>query len=320
MPSDAAEIARRFADFDWLPAGTLDGAVGDALQDRRVVVAGVSGFVGGWLLAALAWLNVRVRRQIGVTGVSRSAARFGAPWYRHVTADLRRRSALPRADVVIHAAMSSEAMPAGGDVGIRETARAGTTWALQAAAAGARTLVLSSGAVDSSTDAYAEAKREMEAAALAAVTRGQAVFIARLYTCLGPGYRAHSHLAHVALFDAARAGGPLRLAGDGSAVRSYLYGADVASWLLRAAVLARPGDVFAVGSPEPVTTLELARAVATAAGLRPDAVHTGTVAARRPRYVPVLGEPHVRMGLAPWTPLHRAVQRTLALWPAGGSA
>lgn len=318
MSGGPADLGPRFADFDFHPAGTLDGVVAEMLAGQRLVLSGASGFVGSWVMAAVAWLNARLRKPVEVIGVSRSAPGFAAPWYHHVTADVCQAAEPPPGDILIHAAMSSEATPAGGDDAIRDTAQRGTAWALRAAARGARTLLLSSGAAAESTDVYAEAKRAMERLAADAVRAGQPVMVARLYTCLGPGYRAHRHLAHVALFDAARSGGPLRLTGDGSAVRSYLYGADMAAWLLRSAVLGRPGDVFAVGNPAPVTILELASAVAAAAGLPGDAIRTGTATGQRQRYLPELGEPHARMGLAAWTPLARAVERTLALWPAPG--
>src|SRR5581483_318338 len=199
MPGDLPDLARRFADFDRQPAGTLDREVGDALRGQRIVLSGASGFVGSWLIAAVAWLNARLPKPIEMTGLSRSASRFAAPWYRHVIADVRRSAEPPAGDVLIHAAMSSEAAPAGGDEAIRDTASAGTVWALRAAERGTRTLLLSSGAVVESADAYAEAKRTMEAIATGAACGGQPVFVARLYTCLGPGYRAHGHLAHVAL-------------------------------------------------------------------------------------------------------------------------
>lgn len=294
----------------------MDGDVLAALAGRRVLIAGASGFVGGWLLAALAWLNRRAPRPIAVTGISRSPVAFDAPWFTAVTADLRAAPAPPAADFVVHAAMSSEASPVGGEAAIRDTARAGATWAADAARGGARVLALSSGAVEGSTDAYAEAKRGLERDLAAAARTGAAVAIARVFTCIGPGYRAHQHLAHVTLFDDARRGGPLRLRSDGRAVRSYLYGGDVAAWLLRGVVHAEPGEVFAVGSPEPIEVLDLAHCIARVAGLPASSVLTGAAATgARTRYIPSLGDAHRRMGLDVWTPLDVAVARTLELWP-----
>lgn len=315
MSSLSTELRRRFGDFDRLPPGTLDGDVLGALRGRHLLVAGASGFVGSWLLAALWWLNEHAAASIKVSGTSRRPMQFAERWFRNVIADFRRPYDVPDADFVVHAAMSSEAAPAGGDAAIGETARAGSAWAIAAATRGARMLVLSSGAVVDSTDAYAEAKREVERDVLAAAQSGHEIAIARLYTCMGPGYRSHAHLAHVSLFDDAWRGGPLRLRGDGSAVRSYLYGPDMAAWLLRGLVLAERGETFAVGSPDPVRVLDLARMVAAAAGLPASAVTTGPAASgvTRTRYVPMLGEAHRRMSLAVWTPLDAAVARTLEL-------
>lgn len=54
---------------------------------------------------------------------------------------------------------------------------------------------------------------------------------------------------------------PIRIAGDGTAVRSYLNGDDMAHALITALCLGTPGQAYNVGSEAPVTIAELARRV-----------------------------------------------------------
>lgn len=81
--------------------------------------------------------------------------------------------------------------------------------------------------------------------------------------------------------------GPIRVAGDGSAVRSYLDGHDMAHSLVTAWRSGKPGEAYNVGSEEPVTILELARHVRDR--LSPDraiAILGAPGDGQRSRYVP----------------------------------
>lgn len=318
--------ARR-SDFDALPASVWSAVRGGPFAGRTLFLTGATGFAGSWLLAAIARLNERLAAPLAVRALARAPQRAAAPWLAWVHGDVRDFTDDAPADFVLHAGLPSTATPPGGDAVLRETAVRGMERVVaHASACGARRLVvLSSGAVYGAAtmplpesaplqpldpgDTYALAKRDVEAIATAAPID---LAIARLFTCLGPGYRAHGHLAHVALIDAARAGRPLVLRGDGRAVRSYLYGADLAVWLLM--LLAATGrDVVNVGSDTAMTLEDFARRVARVARMPLDSVQLGTEPdTRRPCFVPDISRARERYRLAPWTTVDLAIGRTLA--------
>ena len=331
--------AERSGGLALLPPGAWEAVDSAALQGRTLFVTGATGFVGRWTLAAIAQLNARSARPLSVRALSRSAGTvmpYTAPWLTWVSGDVRGFRDDAPADFVLHAALPSTATPAGGEATLMETARRGAeAVAAHAARAGVhRSLVLSSGAVYGATvgpvaesasfgplapgDAYARAKREVEAIARAAAGKGQEVVIARLFTCLGHGYRNHGHLAHVSLIADVRAGRPLALRSDGSAVRSYLFGADLAVWLL--ALLSRSGsDTVNVGSDVPLSLLTFARIVARLAGRGANGVQVGTaVPTARAHFVPDISHARVKYNLAPWTPVDAAVAQMLGAAVVGG--
>lgn len=60
----------------------------------------------------------------------------------------------------------------------------------------------------------------------------------------------------------ALAGRDIEILGDGCSVRTYLYGRAAAHWLMSLMRRGERGQIYNVGADEPVTILELARAIA----------------------------------------------------------
>jgi nucleoside-diphosphate-sugar epimerase len=168
-------------------------------------------------------------------------------------------------------------------------------------------------------DFYATAKRAAESCcAVFAADTSLNVGVARLFTCIGPGYRAHTHLAHVSLLEDAVANRPITLRGDGSAVRSYLYGSDMAVWLLRLLVSGRAGEAVDVGGDSPLSLRELALLVARLAGRDAGDVFVGSAESEPPvrkTYLADVSTARERYGLEVWTPVEQAVRRTLEHHP-----
>jgi nucleoside-diphosphate-sugar epimerase len=264
-----------------------------------------------------------------VRALTRGEKPVTMPWLTWVDGDVRDFRDPRRADLILHAALSSRATPPGGDDALVDTATRGMdSVAAHATASGTcRTVVLSSGSVygtahatltESSPfaelaaeDAYARAKRDVELRARDSASPEREFVIARLFSCIGHGYRAHSHLAHVSMIEDARAGRPVVLRSDGSAIRSYLFGADLAVWLL--AILSSSGsDTVNVGSDEALSMLDFARVVSRAAGRGDAGVDVrATDAVVRPHFVPDIAHARSRYGVAPWTSVATAVGQML---------
>ena len=56
-------------------------------------------------------------------------------------------------------------------------------------------------------------------------------------------------------------GGPIRILGNGDTVRSYMYGSEMAYWMLRILLSGKSGHNYNVGSPNPISLKDLATKV-----------------------------------------------------------
>jgi dTDP-glucose 4,6-dehydratase len=132
---------------------------------------------------------------------------------------------------------------------------------------------------------YDEAKRYAEAMTMA-YHRQQGVntCIARIFNTYGPRMRQHDGRALTAFMYQALADKPITVFGDGSQTRSFCYVEDLVRALL---LLAESGEhpPINLGSPTPVTLLDLADAVIRVSGSRSEITHEA----------PSLDDPQVRL-------------------------
>jgi dTDP-glucose 4,6-dehydratase len=163
--------------------------------------------------------------------------------------------------------------------------------------------------------AYAEAKRFGELyCALAGEAAGIEVKLARGFTFTGPYLPLDGPLAVGNFVDDVLRGRDILVKSAGTAVRSYLYGADLAGWLwtiLTRGVHARP---YNVGSDQPVSILDVARLVAQLGGTSTQVQVTEAAGPNDPidYYVPDITRARQELGLDVWTRLPDAIGRTLA--------
>ena len=309
------------------------------LAGARIFMTGGTGFIGRWMLEALARADIDVE----VTVLSRDPAAFAAR-----VPHLARRFRLVEGDVtgfappdgrfthVIHAATdASAALNASDPRRMFDTIVTGTRHALDfAVERGAeRFFFLSSGAVYGAQpwevthvtedwlggpdqrdprSAYGEGKRAAEMlSAIYGKQFGLDVVNARIFALLGPLLSLDIHFAAGNFIRDAIAGRTIRVEGAGTAVRSYLYAADLTVWLWTLLVSGKRGAVFNVGSEEAVSVADLARRTATLLGA-PDVEILG-----RPdpgwnpgRYVPSTAAIRGSLGLTPTTSLDEAIRRT----------
>lgn len=86
---------------------------------------------------------------------------------------------------------------------------------------------------------------------------GVDVVIARLFTFCGE--RLDDNKAITQFEKAAKNGEPLRIWGDGNAVRSYMHGSELGKWMWAILLRGQSGEAYDVGSDEPITLLDLAK-------------------------------------------------------------
>jgi dTDP-glucose 4,6-dehydratase len=333
-----------------LPTADLDHVleytpqVWDQLRDARLFVTGGTGFFGTWLLESVTWAVDRLRLPLDIVVLTRSPQAFALKnphlaehrAIRFHQGDVREFE-FPdgRFTHVIHAAFPSGGPP----LEARETAALvvrGTERTLDfVERSGAQHLLFtSSGAVygrqpaaleavpesyvggsDTSDprSTYGESKRMAELLCnLLAVRGGVQVKVARCFAFVGPLLPLDVHFAIGNFIRDALQGGPIVVRGDGTAVRSYLYAADLAVWLLTILVAGKSRQAYNVGGAEAVIMAELARRVrdviAPAAQIRQDrAPQAGGVV---DRYVPDVTLAATDLQLKPRITLEDAINRT----------
>lgn len=330
-----AELARLLGHLD---ASRLEG--------QRLFITGGTGFYGFWLLSALDLLR---RKGVSVSAcvLSRDPDRFldrqprfrGRDWLQFCSGDVTDYAAPEgRFDLFIHAATDTGASAHAVPLRIFDSIVGGSRRVLEhAVRSGAqRILLASSGAVygsfpagvermpedcSSACDplgqgcAYAEGKRAMET--LGTLFHGQyglEPVIARGFAFVGPGLVLDGHFAIGNFIRDALAGDTIRVNGDGSPLRSYLYGADLAVWLLSLLTRGRTGVAYNLGSDQAVTIRELAFKVRDILNPAGEVSILGRSAGHSPRnvYVPEIGRGRQELGLEAWTSLTDAIVATAA--------
>ena len=162
------------------------------------------------------------------------------------------------------------------------------------------------------TTVYGQAKRVAEhLCTLYRAEHGLPVVVARCFAFIGAHLPLDGPYAIGNFLRDALHGRDIVVKSDGSAVRSYLYGSDLAQWLLTLLIHAEPGTCCNVGSDQALSLGDLARRVATIV-----APQKRVVIEREPvpgcagaRYVPDIARA-AALGLRVETPLEVAIALT----------
>lgn len=316
------------------------------LRGKRIFMTGGTGFIGKWLLESLLHANrtAALELRLGVLSRDPDGFRRSHPhlagsgdvvFYRGDVQTLE--PGRDRYDYVIHGATNASArLNIENPLLMLDTIVTGTRRVLEfAKATGAgRLLNLSSGAVYGKfpptvthireTDCiapdtgnpyytYSESKRMGEL--LCAIYRAQFGLescSARIFALAGPYLPLTGAFAMGNFLDDVLHGRDIRIQGDGTAVRSYLYAADLVVWLLAILVRGASGQAYNVGSDAPVSILDLAVAVRDATGCPAAVTVEGRPDASNPvsYYVPDIGKCRADLGLDVSTPLEACIRQT----------
>lgn len=276
---------------DCLRASASQPEVRAGLGLQHIAVTGGTGFLGSWIAETVAALNDEYRLGITLDLYARNTQDWSQR-YPHLSgrSDITLRSQDVRSpfelarntNLVVHAAgVPNNRVHASDPRRVQQTIVQGLTNTLEAASHLdnlTRFLNVSSCLVSgrptrqgplAETDSfalpagqlhsvYADAKHSAES--VAAIYRSQfrlPVTTVRPFTFAGAYQELDRPWAINSFMRDLLTGGEIRLHGDGTARRSYLYGSDAAWWTLAALVKGADGMVCNIGSPHEVTHLEL---------------------------------------------------------------
>ena len=324
----------------------------EALQSARMFITGGTGFVGTWLVAALNHANQRLNLKLDVTLLTRAPEGFRtrqpelSDWCTLLRGDVTEVPPLRTFDFAVHAATpASAALNDDNPDLMRSTIVKGMSSLLEALRPSGPIPLLftSSGAIygpqppeldyipedfEPALDAieprnaYATGKREAEAMALAAsLAGGPSLRLARLFAFVGPYLPLDTHFAIGNFIRDGISGGPIKVRGDGTAVRSYMYAADMVVALLAILVRGEANRPYNVGSPAAISMRGLAYAVERClapgsgveiAGLAPGQLPTGAGL----RYLPDTTRLDLELGIRSSGDLDTAIKHT-ARWATG---
>ena len=321
------------------------------VQGQSIFLTGGTGFFGCWLLESLVWANDQLHLGARATVLTRNPEAFAAKAphlanhaaVRLLQGDVRTFQ-FPAGEFrfVVHAATEASAkLNQENPLLMFGTVVDGTRRTLEFARThGTRQFLLtSSGAVYGkqppgmthiSEDylgapdpmdpdaAYGEGKRAAEILCrLYADQFGLEAKIARCFAFVGPHLPLDAHYAIGNFIRDALQGGPIRVNGDGSPLRSYLYAADLAVWLWVILFKGQPCRPYNVGSDRSINIADLARLVGRM--VNPDiqvAIARKADASLPPqRYVPSVERARNELELESRIPLEEATRRT-ARWQA----
>ena len=317
----------------------------DDLRGSRILLTGGTGFFGCWMLESLLWANDRFGLGASAVVLTRNASAFSAK-----APHLASSSAvtLCEGDVrtftwtggalshVVHAGTETQVPATRNDrLRVVDTIVEGTRRTLDIAerAGAARFLMTSTGAVygrqpaavthvaeefSGSPDATnprqagAEAKRAAEMLCAVYAEGPLHTTIARCFAFVGPYLPLSGHLAIGTFIGAALERRPIRIAGDGTPLRSYMYAADLAAWLWTILLRGGRGQAYNVGSEHAISIAEMARAVARIAGTGSEVLIAGEAAGGpAERYVPATQRARTDLGVRMTVDFEEALARTL---------
>lgn len=136
--------------------------------------------------------------------------------------------------------------------------------------------------------------------------------IARGFAFIGPYLPLTDKFAAGSFLRDALAGGPIRIHGDGSPVRSYLHCADLAAWLVTLLARGRSGGAYNLGSDQAVSLRELAQRIAAALPTPCQVIAGGAPVIGVERYLPNIGRAQTELGLRLAIGLDAAVARSVS--------
>jgi nucleoside-diphosphate-sugar epimerase len=317
------------------------------VQGQSIFMTGGTGFFGSWLLESLTWADDQLHLGTKAVVLSRDPQTFAAkaphlanhPAVCLLQGDVRTFE-FPTGEFrfVVHAATEASAkLNQENPLLMFETVVEGTRRTLEFARTHgtSRFLLTSSGAVYGKQPpemmhipedylgapdpmdpnaAYGEGKRAAEVLCrLYSHQFGLEAKIARCFAFVGPHLPLDAHYAIGNFIRDALQGGPIRVNGDGSPLRSYMYAADLAIWLWTILFKGQPCRPYNVGSDRSINIADLAGLVCqlTDPGIEVTIAHQADPSQPPQRYVPSIERARNELMLESWISLEESIQKTV---------
>ncbi|NLX26360.1 MAG: NAD(P)-dependent oxidoreductase [Lentisphaerae bacterium] len=158
--------------------------------------------------------------------------------------------------------------------------------------------------------AYGKGKLKAEQMCLGS---GIETVIARPFAFVGPWLPLDAHFAIGNFIGNCLRNEPIKIKGDGTPIRSYMYGSDLAEWLMALLLNGRVGEAYNVGSDDAISVADLAGLVRSIAGTDNEILVRGSQipGALPSRYVPSVRKARDELGLGIKVAQKTAIRHTL---------
>ncbi|OAQ38799.1 hypothetical protein A5893_12175 [Pedobacter psychrophilus] len=285
-------IARNTLVFEDCKKSCKDPYTFSEFKDKTILITGGTGFMGRWIAEMINYINDITQSNIHLILLARDIEKFqvemphlaNKPYLSLVRQDIRNLHDLPKnINYIIHAAGTPDnRIHVSQPLLTLETFYKGTQSLLNAASRLPelkKIIHISSHQVYGENDSdlnieetflgkvntsniYGESKRISETLCFAYKNQFKLpIIIIRPFAFVGPYHDLEKPWAINNFIRDAILGGPIKILGNGLTIRSYLYGSDMAQWLLKTLLIGQIGEAYNLGSKEPTSLNDLAKKI-----------------------------------------------------------
>ena len=259
----------------------------EKLKSSHILITGGTGFVGNWLTEMLIYLNENFNFNVTIYLLSRNVAQrinhSEFKYIHYIKSDVKNLKELPRTiEYILHAAGTPDSREhVSNSIKTIDTFYKGTQNILDLASRlpnlikvihfssnkiygtnYSRTPMHESNTTivgNNNQDVYSESKRISETLCKAYISELHLpIIIVRPFAFIGPFQSLDKPWAINNFIRDAILGGPIRILGNELTAKSYMYGSDLAYFILNILTQGKVGEVYNLGSSDSTTLVELA--------------------------------------------------------------